>query len=926
MENVANSFDDTVDDVAPSPLVKELNVSSSLLIAYGDVPIQDLSLSNRAIRGLWRRGLATIGQVLQVSVEYLESTPNLGTKSVQEIKAKIENYLRVKVNGAKQKAGSEEECVSFQMNVRPGESYDYEILTNKFREKAKTYIIESFRDEGIHLVEPDGAAESEQPELSEILCASPDQISRIANIPISTLIFSNRAYNCLMRDGIRTIGALFTRSRERLFAIRNFGQKSMEEIELKLTELLQNPTDPPSVVREFQNPVKPSLVEILDLSPEHIQRYANLPVSQLVRSKRALNCLTNRQLTTVSQLLCLDEDTLYKKYHLSCLVIDEIKSCLIDLWGTIPSPQSLCITRQRGFFPGHQTIYLPQRLCITWGELERKMMYESPDLFWNIPTYLKWWNASTEIDGIVEEALQKRQQLRHKATAREYTMDGLMDACQQLCREREWAIILARCGFKSNGEGNTLSEIAAELGVSRERIRQQEMAGLKRIGESGGIIGAFHKTLIWVFEQNEGILDMEHAAAELQKYFSPGGVSAANLCLLFCKACPEFNMVARVATQKLRDAMTSTEGPIYALGDKAEGFDDVIETARKLWVERESPIQSSEWLGQVMGALQENNIHLNSGYVLACLRADGRFDPARFDVVQKLPTLKVALVETLQCMGAPAHFTDICARLNEFGFLGKATSERLVCAALGRYPDLFVCIGKGTYGLTSWGLAGQRITRDRSLLIADIIEDFLEERDAPTKQAEIVDYVMQRKKCRDFSVSQRLANDPKFRRTAPGVYGLSKWYFGDATNVKTPTIKSTVEEALKRIGTPAHIRDIAKRLNQDHLMDRNIPPERVRVCLNSQRDIFVRVGMGIYGLASWGLEDERLKRDDSANIPGLIESFLEAHNEPATVKEIAAHVQQQITCSTQSVNGALIRDARFRRMSKGVYGLDKWFF
>ena len=52
--------------------------------------------------------------------------------------------------------------------------------------------------------------------------------------PIETLELSVRAYNCLKRSGLVTIGAILERSEEELLALRNFGEKSYEELRDKL--------------------------------------------------------------------------------------------------------------------------------------------------------------------------------------------------------------------------------------------------------------------------------------------------------------------------------------------------------------------------------------------------------------------------------------------------------------------------------------------------------------------------------------------------------------------------------------------------------------------------------------------------------------------------------------------------------------------
>jgi DNA-directed RNA polymerase subunit alpha len=46
-----------------------------------------------------------------------------------------------------------------------------------------------------------------------------------------------RSYNCLKREGVATVGDLVQKTEEDLLEIRNFGQKSIDEVKAKLEDL-----------------------------------------------------------------------------------------------------------------------------------------------------------------------------------------------------------------------------------------------------------------------------------------------------------------------------------------------------------------------------------------------------------------------------------------------------------------------------------------------------------------------------------------------------------------------------------------------------------------------------------------------------------------------------------------------------------------
>jgi DNA-directed RNA polymerase subunit alpha len=64
-----------------------------------------------------------------------------------------------------------------------------------------------------------------------------DEVSGILAQPIEDLDLTVRSYNCLKREGVTTVSELTQKSEEDLLEIRNFGQKSIDEVKAKLEEL-----------------------------------------------------------------------------------------------------------------------------------------------------------------------------------------------------------------------------------------------------------------------------------------------------------------------------------------------------------------------------------------------------------------------------------------------------------------------------------------------------------------------------------------------------------------------------------------------------------------------------------------------------------------------------------------------------------------
>ena len=75
--------------------------------------------------------------------------------------------------------------------------------------------------------------------------AEADHIAAFA-LPIDYLDLTVRSYNCLKREGVHTVGELVGRTESDLLDIRNFGQKSIDEVKIKLHQLGLSLKDSPA--------------------------------------------------------------------------------------------------------------------------------------------------------------------------------------------------------------------------------------------------------------------------------------------------------------------------------------------------------------------------------------------------------------------------------------------------------------------------------------------------------------------------------------------------------------------------------------------------------------------------------------------------------------------------------------------------------
>lgn len=133
------------------------------------------------------------------------------------------------------------EAVNFSVeNTRVGKQTDFDRLeinvqtngTLKAQEalaQAASILIDHFRL-FVDLPSQEVVNKADQQSIS-------DEEEKILQTPIDAINLSLRSFNCLKRAGIDTVGDITRRTYNEMFKIKNFGKKSISEVEDKLTEM-----------------------------------------------------------------------------------------------------------------------------------------------------------------------------------------------------------------------------------------------------------------------------------------------------------------------------------------------------------------------------------------------------------------------------------------------------------------------------------------------------------------------------------------------------------------------------------------------------------------------------------------------------------------------------------------------------------------
>ncbi len=124
--------------------------------------------------------------------------------------------------------------------TRAGERTDFDRLVVDVETKPSMAPQDAVASAGRTLVELFGLARDLNAEAEGIEIGPAPVEAVMSNelaTPIESLDLSVRSYNCLKREGINTVSELVALSEHQLMNIRNFGQKSVDEVRDKLVEM-----------------------------------------------------------------------------------------------------------------------------------------------------------------------------------------------------------------------------------------------------------------------------------------------------------------------------------------------------------------------------------------------------------------------------------------------------------------------------------------------------------------------------------------------------------------------------------------------------------------------------------------------------------------------------------------------------------------
>ena len=134
-------------------------------------------------------------------------------------------------------------------------------------------------------------------------------------------------------------------------------------------------------------------------------------------------------------------------------------------------------------------------------------------------------------------------------------------------------------------------------------------------------------------------------------------------------------------------------------------------------------------------------------------------------------------------------------------------------------------------------------------------------------------------------------------------------------DVNPKTIKLKILYTMRRINKPIHFQELPAKI-MEWFPAKNIKVNTVHNELVKNNDMFVNLGLGIYGLKEWGYEGGQVK--------DILVRIFTKNERPMNVKELCKEMlkEKMVSPNTVMLNLQKYKDL-FRRTEKGVYELVK---
>lgn len=346
----------------------------------------------------------------------------------------------------------------------------------------------------------------------------------------------------------------------------------------------------------------------------------------------------------------------------------------------------------------------------------------------------------------------------------------LVNALLANLSERERQVLQKRNALADNPK-YTLEQIGKDFNITRERVRQIEREGLRKIkkfdyDKINLPVNDLEKIIIDYLKSHGGAMAEWHLKEKLLNQQIEAEERALNFILANILA----NKIKRVADLSDHHVVFVIEGEGLDL-DQAVA----IASALKELIENQGkPVHLEDLLNQFQAHKHYDIIKQHQAEdqsileALLGMRKDldrnilGQWGIANWNTIKpKRMTDKAYLIMLRE--NRPLHFAEVADLINQADFDRKKAHPATVHNEL-ILDDKYVLVGRGIYALKDWGY--------QEGTVADIIANILQEQ-GPLSKKEIAEEVLKQRLVQKTTIALVLMNKDKFARLEDGRYSLA---------------------------------------------------------------------------------------------------------------------------------------------------------
>ena len=334
-------------------------------------------------------------------------------------------------------------------------------------------------------------------------------------------------------------------------------------------------------------------------------------------------------------------------------------------------------------------------------------------------------------------------------------------------KEREVDVLTLRYGFKDNKK-RTLEEIGNKFNVTRERVRQIESSGLKKIKnltELDEHLKSLEIIINQILEDHGGIMN---ELSLIKKVLIIPGETNSNFAathfilshlikdrLHYLEPTDEFHASWKLPTISLETIKNILQIFIKTI-EKIQEPLTAQKIAEQTQIEQLPPDWQTNLDEQIIHSFLETSKQVGTNPFKEWGLKNWN------SVSLKRMSDKIFLI--LKKEDSPLHFTEIANKINEIGFDNKKANPATIHNEL-ILDKKYVLVGRGIYALTDWGY--------KPGVVADVIEDILKEAGTSLTREEIIEKVLAKRMVKQSTIILALMNKDRFKRTSSGKYELA---------------------------------------------------------------------------------------------------------------------------------------------------------